>query len=244
MIEEIVTFKNPKGLKIAGKVYAPDKAGKYPVVIFSHGFNCSYRGLEHHGNGFADAGIVCVFFDFCGGAVDNLSEGKMTDMTVLTEAEDLKCVIEAVSKLDYVDENRLFLQGESMGGFVSAYVAAQIPEKVKALVLWYPAFVIPDDSKKRFEAGDNTCFGNPISPDFNKDSMNIDIISFAAGYTGPVKIIHGDKDGIAPIDYSYRAVEKYNNASLLVIENSDHGFMGADSDRAREASVSFIKEYI
>ena len=52
--------------------------------------------------------------------------------------------------MENVDSDQLFIQGESQGGFVGAYVAAQIPEKIKGLILWYPAFVIPDDAKRRF----------------------------------------------------------------------------------------------
>ena len=69
-------------------------------------------------------------------------------MTVLTEAEDLTEVISQVQQMKNVDSDQLFIQGESQGGFVSAYVAAQIPEKIKGLILWYPAFVIPDDAKQ------------------------------------------------------------------------------------------------
>ena len=74
----------------------------------------------------------------------------MTQMTVLTEAEDLTEVISQVQQMENVDSDQLFIQGESQGGFVGAYVAAQIPEKIKGLILWYPAFVIPDDAKRRF----------------------------------------------------------------------------------------------
>lgn len=53
----------------------------------------------------------------------------MTQMTVLTEAEDLIEVISQVQQMENVDSDQLFIQGESQGGFVGAYVAAQIPEK-------------------------------------------------------------------------------------------------------------------
>ena len=129
-----------------------------------------------------------------------------------------------------------------MGGFVSAYVAAQMPEKIKGLVLWYPAFVIPDDSRKRVEDGDNTCFGLQLSPDFNTTAMNIDIYGVIANYHGPVKIIHGDKDFVVPLSYSEKAQRTYANAELDVIMDAGHGFEEEDSEAARRLSISFIGE--
>ena len=98
-----------------------------------------------------------------------------------------------------VDSDQLFIQGESQGGFVSAYVAAQIPEKIKGLILWYPAFVIPDDAKRRFEENENTCFGQQLSPDYNKVAKDIDIFNVITGYKKSVMIIHGENDNCVPI---------------------------------------------
>ena len=42
------------------------------------------------------------------------------------EAEDLIEVISQVQQMENVDSDQLFIQGESQGGFVGAYVAAQI----------------------------------------------------------------------------------------------------------------------
>ena len=37
----------------------------------------------------------------------------------------------------------------------------------------YQTFVIPDDAKRRFEENDNTCFGQQLSPDYNKVAKDI-----------------------------------------------------------------------
>ena len=245
MVEKEFAVYKKNGQKIAGKAFIPkEDANSYPTVIFSHGFNENYRNFEHHGRGFAEEGIVCIFFDFCGGGTESLSDGKLHEMTVGTEIEDLETVIDAVSAFDYVDEKRLFLQGESMGGFVSAYVAAQMPDRIKALVLWYPAFVIPEDSKRRFMNGDNICFGLELSPDFNKVAMNIDIFQIISRYTGPVKLIHGDQDQVVPIIYSERAANCFSDASLMVMSGAGHGFEETDSKKARDLTIEFLMKQI
>ena len=127
MIQKKMVFQKENGQKIAAMAYLAGTEQNYPTVIFAHGFNSNYRDLQHHGDGFAQEGINCIFFDFCGGGLNTLSDGTMKQMTVLTEAEDLTEMINQVSQMECVDETRLFVQGESQGGFVSAYVEAQIP---------------------------------------------------------------------------------------------------------------------
>ena len=242
-MEQELTFTKENGSRIVGKVFRPDDSGrKYPTAIFSHGFGSNYRELEHHGAGFSLHNINCVFFDFCGGGPETLSDGTMHEMTVLSEADDLFTVISAVRDLTYVDPEEIYLIGESMGGFVSAYVAAKIPNDIKGLVLWYPAFIIPEDARARYEAGKTTALGLPISPDYNKTAMEIDIYNLISNYKNPVKIIHGDEDTIVPIRYSEEALKYYDDASLIVFEGAGHSFEGKDSVRAREETVAFIEQ--
>lgn len=245
MVVKEFTVLKKNGQKIAAKAFIPAEDGKsYPTVIFAHGFNENYRNFQQHGPGYAESGIACIFFDFCGGGTESLSDGKLNEMTICTEMEDLETMIDEVSAFDYVDANRLFLHGESMGGFVSAYVAAKMPERIKALVLWYPAFVVPDDSKRRFENNDNTCFGLELSPDFNKVSMDIDIFDVISKYTGPVKLIHGDEDSVVSLNYSERAVKSFKDASLTVMPGAGHGFGEEDSTKARELTIEFIMKQL
>lgn len=244
MIQKKMVFQKGNGQKIAAMAYLAGTEQNYPTVIFAHGFNSNYRDLQHHGDGFAQAGINCIFFDFCGGSLNTLSDGTMKQMTVLTEAEDLTEMINQVSQMECVDETRLFVQGESQGGFVAAYVAAQIPERIKGLILWYPAFVIPEDSKRRFERKDNTCFGIELCADYNKIAKDIDIFKVISNYTGPVKLIHGEKDSCVPICYSEKAKKVYKDVSFTVIKGAGHGFDGEDSKFAREQSIVFIKEHL
>ena len=102
IVSEEMTFIRRDGNRIRGRIYLPEeKDGKLPLVIFCHGFGSNYRELMHHGNGFAEAGICCLFFDFCGGGPESLSDGKFEEMTVGTECGDLETVISCVKDLDY-----------------------------------------------------------------------------------------------------------------------------------------------
>lgn len=56
-------------------------------------------------------GYVAFTFDFCGGsAMCGKSDGKTTEMSVLTETKDLKAVIEYVRNLSYTDSEKILLR--------------------------------------------------------------------------------------------------------------------------------------
>lgn len=240
--QTVFTFVRKDGKSIRGCIYLPEKtAQKFPLVIFCHGFGSNFRELMHHGEGFAESGICCLFFDFCGGGPESLSDGKFEEMTVDTECKDLETVIDCMRELDYVDPERIFLQGESMGGLVSALVASRRPKDIRAQVLWYPAFVVPDGARKRYEAGEREVFGLRLGEVFDREAKDIKVYELIPAFHGPVLIIHGDQDTIVPLSFSEKALSVYEDARLIVIPGAGHGYGGADSMAAREYSIDFFK---
>lgn len=228
------------GKKIAVRMIEASKDNACPTIIFAHGFGGNSREILPHGEGFDKAGFNCVFFDFCGGGPESESDGSIQEMTVETEKEDLRAIINEISKMPNVDSSRLYLQGESMGGFVSSCIAAEMPEKIRGLVLWYPAFVLPEDAKKRYEAGEKTCFGLQLNERFDDIAKNIDIYDVISRYRGPVLLIHGSADPIVHPDYSKRAMDVFENAEYLELPGAGHGFSGEQCDQAVEHSLAFV----
>lgn len=96
------------------------------------------------------SGYVVYAYDFCGGSADSMSSGKSTEMSLLTENEDLLAVFEEIRKLESVDPERVVLFGGSQGGLVSALAAAECRDAVKALVMYFPALCISDNWKERY----------------------------------------------------------------------------------------------
>ncbi len=240
-----MTFLREDGRRIQGRLYLPDYlTDRLPLVIFSHGFGSNFRELMHHGEGFAQAGICCLFFDFCGGGLESLSGGTMEEMTIRSECQDLLTVLACARKLACVDPDRICLLGESMGGLVSAMVAAQCPTDIQAMVLWYPAFGIPEDARRRHAAGEQEVFGLRLGGTFDLEAMALDVYGEIPAYQRPVLLIHGTEDPVVPIAYSRKAQEAYQDARLLVMPGAGHGYEGADSATAREWSIGFIKDCI
>ena len=139
-------------LTIRGLEYRKTGSGspenKQPAVILCHGFMGNQSGEATHARFFAKQGYAAFTFDFNGGGVGSKSDGLFENMSVMTEVEDLKQVIQYVQSRPYVDRSRIILHGSSQGGFVSGITAAQLGDAIWKLILIFPALCIPDDARK------------------------------------------------------------------------------------------------
>mgnify|MGYP002626123939 CR=1 FL=1 len=201
---------------------------------------------------FAENGFAAFAYDFVGGSARSRSgaaDGDMTHMSVLTEAADLSAVIDQICELDFVDTDNLFLIGQSQGGYVSSYVAAQRPEDIKALVLEYPAYALQDDCWERHGSIENVpetehFMGQDLGAIYSLDAMGMDIYEIIGAYTGDVLILHGDSDKLVDISYSEKAAEVYENETFLIYEGANHGFSGDYAVRANEDMLGFIEAHV
>ena len=129
------------GRTTSGVKYFP-ACGRFPVVVFAHGYNGEARDFAPFAEFLVKNGIGAVIFTFSGGSTRDESGFLTTDMTLSTEQEDLVAVMGEAQKM--AGAEALFLFGGSQGGFVSALVAEQHGEEIAGLMLLYPAFCIPD----------------------------------------------------------------------------------------------------
>ncbi|MGN1419182.1 MAG: alpha/beta hydrolase family protein [Acutalibacteraceae bacterium] len=208
------------GLSIYGKLYTPDLQNqKLPAVILSHSANMTSDSMTSYCKRLASSGFVAYAFDFCGGDRNSRSDGSEADMTIFTEIEDLKAVLNEISKLNFVDSENIFLFGTSQGGLVSAVTAAEYPSPVKALILFYPAFNIAEISQKYgsvMPGSSNTAFVQSL--------LNYDVYQHIGAFKGDVLILHGTNDFVVPYSYSEKAANIYENCELHLIKGATHGF--------------------
>ena len=235
------------GKKIYGRIYLPEGDGPFPAAIMGHGFGANLSMMEGYAKSFAENGIAAYVFDFIGGGHDIKSDGKMTEMSVLTEAADMNTVLDGILALDIIDKNNIFAMGGSQGGFVATYIAGTRPEDIKGLIALYPAYVLQDDARKR--TGNGTEFfdtfsvmGNTISRLYDEDALSFDIYDIMKNYKGNALLIHGTADQIVPYSYSERAVDTLPSARLITIEGAGHGFGGKDDEYATRCAIDFVKE--
>ena len=135
------------GNKIYGIAYIPDTNKKCPLVITCHGLGTNHEAGIGYAEHYAKIGVATYTFDFCGGTKSsdtNKSDGKSTDMSVMTESADLEAVFNTAQTWDFVDTSRIFFQGGSQGGLVSAITGVRLKDKIAGMILLYPAFGMYD----------------------------------------------------------------------------------------------------
>ena len=140
---EKIYFEN-QAEKIEGILHLPEKEGD-KLIILVHGFTGTKDGP---GSLFLRLAEKLVSQDF---AVLRFNFRYTTEdfrefhkMTIRSEVSDLKVIIDEMSK----KFGKIGIVGESMGGLISVLA---YNEKIKCLVLWYPAvFQKETDLGRRF----------------------------------------------------------------------------------------------
>ena len=232
--------------RIYGLLYKKVAAGRRaPAVVLSHSSSLTHAAMKGYAKALAEKGMVAYCFDFCGGSKQSLSDGSTDSMTVFTEVDDLNAVLTAVRGLDCVDPDSVYLLGSSQGGLVSALVAEQRADELAGMVLFYPAFNLPDLVRQfagllsggGFGSGWGGSWGGSwgdlgdmlsMSQLFIDAVRDFDVWSHIGSFSKPVLILHGSADIIVPVSNSEKAVQLYPDATLQVIEGANHGFNAAN----------------
>lgn len=226
------------------------QSGLKPAVILSHGFMANSLMCREYAMMLADMGYLAFTFDFCGGGLMTRSQGKTTEMSVLTEKKDLLAVLRYVTSLPCTDNDRISLLGCSQGGFVSALAAAELKDRIASLILLYPAFCIPDDARRghmmfaRFDPADIPetfrCGPMKLGAVYVRDVIDMDPYEKIRGYEGRVLLLHGDQDSIVAVRYSDKAAECYKDCTYHVIAGGEHGFRGSHDEEAKARIRDFL----
>ena len=230
-VDSVEVWSERDGNRIFGMMYYNSTASeKQPAVILSHSSSLTHEAMKGYASAIAKMGFAAYCFDFCGGSDKSKSDGKTDEMTVFTEVEDLRAVVKTVKSLDYVDSSNVCLLGSSQGGLVSALLADECPDDFAGMILFYPAFNIPEMVKMFSGFGD---FGGMMSMSeaYINSIKDFDVWSHIGKFSKPVCIIHGTADMIVPISNSEKAVGLYPSATLNKIEGANHGFNAANLGR-------------
>lgn len=240
-----------KEFTIRGFEYKCENNNGIPVIM-SHAFMMNQKVMKKYAVALAKEGYVVYTYDFCGGAIFGKSDGGFSDMSIDTEKEDLKAVMDYVENISYVDKNKLILFGASQGGFVSCLIAAQYKESIDKLILLYPALCIPDDARKgkmqmvEFDPDNirETLVSKPFkfSYQYPESAININIFEEIKKIDVPIFMIHGDHDKIVDVKYAVKAIEASENkaSDLVILEGAGHGF---DKKQFRKA-MNYLIEYL
>lgn len=223
------------GIQLYGKITAPSdyKETKRPIVIMSHGFRSNLESFDFYAENLAKQGYVVYSYDFFSGNPNSRSGGnQMLEMTVTTEEKDLEAVVNQLTSESFVDDANVILLGASQGGVVTTLYAADHPEKVSKVVLFYPAFVLFDDVQETYRnLGVKSQDEIPavvnhhnaqVGALYLKDAMAIDIQAKIKAVKAPVLIVHGTNDNTVPYSYAVDANKTFADSELVTVEGGGH----------------------
>ena len=236
------------GQKIYGEAYIPITDGKSPLVIHSHGMGTNHNAGASYGEKYAPYGIALYCFDFRGGTNlekrSNRSDGKTTEMSVMTEASDVTAVLNAAKTWDFVDTDRIYLEGGSQGGLVTAIAGVQHEDEIAGLILHYPAFEmvnIMNDGRTLEDIPDTIDFdGFVVGRIFIEDLWSYDVREDIPGFDKPVLILQGSVDDLVKPETAEAASKLYPDCEYKVIEGAGHGFDGRHHDEASRYALDFL----
>jgi len=243
---EDIYLKNDKDQKIYAELYKPLNKGKVPIVIYSHGLGATYRAGSYYASKLLDYDIATLCIDYRGGSSRSKSDGKTTEMSIMTELDDLKLALEEVRSWDFIDKDKIIVMGSSQGGLLSAYISVE-DEDIKGTVLLYPALTLPDYINNRFVDDDSIPDEFPLASItagkvYVTDIRGLSMFNMIKKETKKVLILHGTDDHTVPVSVSERAVNTYKDSELHTIEGAGHGFSDEESDIAMEYIINYFKE--
>ena len=238
-------------IEIYGELYMPTDSpdGKMPAVIMCHGYNGHYTDFPKECNRLAQRGYVAYSFDFCGAQTGGRSTGRTKDnYSPLTMQRDLVEVFKHMQSLPYIDGTQVFIWGGSQGGFVAGLAAADdaIKDDLAGLVLYFPAFNIPDQHRDDPEQTFGF-MGYYLNADYVRSVKDLDPFAVIPNYKKDVCILWGEQDNLVAREYVERAAEAYGEAraklTVFTGPGSTHSFGEPVLTEAIDTAMAFLEAH-
>ena len=218
-----------------------------PLAIVIHGFT-SAKERPHTVaacEAMRDAGCATLRMDMYG---HGESGGEFRKHTLYKWLSNIMAAVDWARSQDFVTD--IYLSGHSQGGLAAALAAAMERDRVKGLILRAPAFMIPRCARE------GNLLGRTFDPDHIPDEIEVikgltlegNYVRVAQAihaeeamdrFSGPVLILHGDRDDVVPLRDSLDASRRYKNCRLEIMEGETHHF-----DHDPEKMKAAIREWL
>ena len=222
-------FITEDGIRYHAKLDRPEGVEKCPLAIVFHGFtgHMEERHIVAVSEAIRSLGIAALRVEMYG---HGQSDGEFRNHTLYKWVTGGLAVIDYSLGLDFVTD--LYITGHSQGGLLVMLLAGMRPKQIKALIPLSPAWMIPEkaragevlgmtfdplDIPEEIHNEERTLSGNYI-----RVAQTIHPEDEIDRYPGPVLIIHGDEDEAVPVEYAYKAAERYKNAKLVIVPGDTH----------------------
>ena len=243
------------GNRIYGQAFIPKVEGvdRFPLVIHAHGMGSNHAAGAGYCKRYAERGFAGYTFDFPGGSkpkTANKSDGDPMQMSPVTEASDMQAILDTALTWDFVDPDRVFLEGGSQGGLVATMTGLDNPDKVRGMILHYPSLYMPQIYADWFGSPGNVPEEIVISDDYSLgrkfalDLFDVDVISRLHEFDKNVLIIQGSEDTLVLADQIEEASHLFPHCEFRLIEGSGHGFKGEHFDLSVQYGLDYLFENV
>ena len=244
--------------KISGVLNVPNGAGPFPVIISNHGFiEPAYykngQGLKREEVFFARHGYVVLHSDYRNHA-DSDTDPKNDTKPRTGYTEDAINAILAVknSGLPYIDTEKIFMLGHSMGGGIALNVMVVRPDLIKAFVLLAP---INADYKMNFDrwvAPEMSDIAKNTIAEYGSYETNPELWesfsakNYFANIAAPIMLHQGTDDKDVPVAWSQELSENLKKAgkdiTYFEYPGEGHTFYAAQT-QVMQRSLEFFNRY-
>ena len=239
-----------------------------PLIIMSHGMmmSGSLNPIRDVAEGLNEGGYDTLRLDFRG---NGRSSGSITDMTPLTEVNDLLSVIEYTvgHSEEFGSHGSIVLCGHSLGGLVSLLVASalsggrvhgleyaedigKMSSALAGLFLLAPAVNVEADSKAG-RVGTVTfdpenipeiveVWGSGLSKDYFVTARELDTFKTISAYHGPACVLLGERDRLVEMNLADKINAALPQAELHIIPRGDHLFSRGIRQKAVDIALEFL----
>jgi dienelactone hydrolase len=237
----------------------PRGSGPFPAVIVHPEGGKTAEAMQGIIWDLAGRGYVAIAVDY-----ERRIDGAYTrTLFAWRSVADVTAVLDVVGGYCEIDQQRVGLLGFSQGAVYSLLIAAHAPERIKAVVAYYPVTDFPAWlGKPRSGIGERFAFdvvrwyfrrqsGAESDAQFEQMLRAASPYYVADTISAPVLLIHGDRDQTAPIEESQRMAERLaalgKPVRLLVIPGGVHIFNFRQPEQATvawEATVQWFGDYV
>ena len=239
-----------------------------PLIIMCHGMmmSGSLNPIRDVAEGLNEGGYDTLRLDFRG---NGRSSGSITDMTPLTEVNDLLSVIEYTvgHSEEFGSHGSIVLCGHSLGGLVSLLVASalsggrvhgleyaedigKMSSALAGLFLLAPAVNVEADSKAG-RVGTVTfdpenipaiveVWGSGLSKDYFVTARELDTFKTISAYHGPACVLLGERDRLVEMNLADKINAALPQAELHIIPRGDHLFSRGIRQKAVDIALEFL----
>ena len=226
------------GLTLRGMAHIPENlTKKVPAVIMFHGFTASRVGFSFQfvkiARELEKLGIATFRFDLTGSGE---SDGDFIDVTLTSELEDGKAIIDYVKSLDFIDKSRIGLMGMSFGGLIASMLGGIRKDDIKALYIASPATCAIDDIKlghvqgrpideEAKSKGYVDLNGLKVGLGYAEDCVKYDPYEISKDFDKNVLIMHIEGDPMVPAKCGEKYLDIYKDrAKFIPVKGNSHSY--------------------